>query len=298
MMVQSDSDYRNHRVVILTFLALAILISVLFISGWVINAITAFGAVFGIDISILKDYGALSYILSVDISTVTTVVFMITALCLTWGIWMIYRGKFESLTTERTEHFPFWRTYKTTYVELGLLGTLFGFIIAFSRTSASASLSDVERLLQALGTALWSTFAAIFMAFIICPLLEKPFNSIKNKRDTISVIDDVNKMGTAFAILSTEASHAGTALRTLTEEVQTFESNQNVILKLSLVQEQLNSVNGRIKQIEENIGDVKKNADDIRRLKSRVSKLESEMKRKEKLRGVIDEIKKKLEELD
>jgi hypothetical protein len=143
----------------------------------------------------------LKYIFTVDLSTVTTLLLTVTSISITAGFLRIYRFKKKTLTKEseatdktlreqcnklRTSSFPFWSTYKHTFIYLGLLGTLFAFIIAFSQAQREVSLlnnpsiqaetmketfgedisGSADILLFALGTALWSSFSAITLSLL------------------------------------------------------------------------------------------------------------------------------------
>jgi len=68
-------------------------------------------------------------------------------------------------------HFPFPSSYRGYYIQFGLLGTIVGFVIAFSHITPSLQ-GQSQLLLDALGTALWSTLVAIVLAYGICPLME------------------------------------------------------------------------------------------------------------------------------
>ena len=60
----------------------------------------------------------------IDLSTVTTLIPLITFVSITTNTFKIYKiGKTSNVTDNY--HFPFWRNYKTVFVQLGLLGTIF-----------------------------------------------------------------------------------------------------------------------------------------------------------------------------
>lgn len=92
-------------------------------------------------------------------------------------------------------HFPFPESYKSYYIQIGLLGTIVGFVIAFTALEPG-SRGQADILLAALGTALWSTLTAILLAYIIGPLLELVFQWWLRRRtgrgeepDTLAVIE-------------------------------------------------------------------------------------------------------------
>lgn len=115
------------------------------------------------DISLFKELSSINLVV-VDLSTVTTCLIFLTMLLATIGTTRVMIGN----NLERGEHFPFWPKYVILYVQLGLLGTLFGLIIAFRDISPDQT-ENTQFILMALGTALWSTFSAIFLAYVLCP---------------------------------------------------------------------------------------------------------------------------------
>ena len=97
----------------------------------------------------------LKYLFTVDLSTVTTLLMAVSSISITTGFLRIYQFKRndpvqESTSTDRTSHeqfrklntssFPFWPTYRHNFIYLGLLGTLFAFIIAFSQAQKEVAL--------------------------------------------------------------------------------------------------------------------------------------------------------------
>ncbi len=67
--------------------------------------------------------------------------------------------------------FPFPRPYKALYVNMGLLGTLVGFVIAFQNPSASLQ-TQAGVLMESLSTAVWSSLTAVALAYGLCPVCE------------------------------------------------------------------------------------------------------------------------------
>jgi hypothetical protein len=143
----------------------------------------------------------IKYIFTVDLSTVTTLLLAISSICITAGFIRIYllkksiipgkEGSLDRTSSEqweklRTSSFPFWSAYKHNFIYLGLLGTLFAFIIAFSQAQKEVTLLNTSAqsdeilkdmpagdnsgpadiLLFALGTALWSSFSAITLSLL------------------------------------------------------------------------------------------------------------------------------------
>jgi len=119
-------------------------------------------------------------------------------------------------------HFPFPPSYKLYYIQLGLLGTMIGFVIAFSDIDLSAERQSVV-LVEALGTALWSTLTAILLAYGVCPIVEMVYQRLKRPgalvaTDTRSALETLRQRtvdaATSLTILTDSASALGAELST------------------------------------------------------------------------------------
>jgi MotA/TolQ/ExbB proton channel family len=76
---------------------------------------------------------------------------------------------------ERARALPFFNTLETTLVQLGLVGTIWGFLLIGWRMSGidltKGTTSALRILLDAFGTALLSTFTGVVLAYIFAPLV-------------------------------------------------------------------------------------------------------------------------------
>jgi biopolymer transport protein ExbB/TolQ len=97
-----------------------------------------------------------------------------------WGAFLLVRLR-EPTIRLALHRFPFPMRYKIYYINMGLLGTIVGFVIAFSDVNPRAE-GQSTVLLDALGTALWSTLTAIFLAYMFCPLMEVVYNGLGRLR--------------------------------------------------------------------------------------------------------------------
>ena len=104
-----------------------------------------------------------------DLSVVSPILVAFTLLCMTYGSFLLLRAGHRIKSVG--PRFPFPTSYKGYYIQIGLIGTIIGFVIAFSNINPSLK-GQSEVLLDALGTALWSTLTAITLAYVICPLVE------------------------------------------------------------------------------------------------------------------------------
>ena len=77
---------------------------------------------------------------------------------------------------ERFRALPFFNTLETTFIQLGLAGTIWGFLLIGWRIGGSlkggrGTGDALEILLDAFGTALLSTFTGVVLAYIAAPLI-------------------------------------------------------------------------------------------------------------------------------
>jgi hypothetical protein len=172
------------------------------------------------EISLFKELSSIN-LLVVDLSTVTTGLIFLTLLLAAIGTAKVLIGK----NPGRGKHFPFWSKYVILYVQLGLLGTLFGLIIAFRNISPD-QIENTQSILMALGTALWSTFSAIFLAYVICPylfekllfarLLPREPGPIKREGSTGDPIDELSR---SFTTLNEEVGKTSKDFSQLSKEI-------------------------------------------------------------------------------
>lgn len=152
-------------------------------------------------------------------------------------------------------HFPFPDPYKVYFIQMGLLGTIVGFVLAFAEVDPRAERQSII-LLEALGTALWSTLTAIALAYVVCPLIEAVFLRARaalqppEPRDTRSALDAL-RLRTAAAAAELDALAAAT--RTLAGESRA--------LGAELHERRLDS---RVDGLERRLGEVVRGLDDLR----------------------------------
>lgn len=100
-----------------------------------------------------------------------------------WFFFRVFRGFFkiakQSIPTSNWYNFPFPVDYKVTWVQLGLLGTLWAFVvvIGFQLKPGGETQESINLMIMAFGTALLSSFTAVFLAFVCAPIVIKFFRS-------------------------------------------------------------------------------------------------------------------------
>jgi hypothetical protein len=128
-----------------------------------------------------SDFHALLVTLSHDASTVTPLIAQMLALAVARGsVLVLFRPERLPRALASTRgHFPFTAGYQTTWVQLGLIGTLWSFLLI--GRELGAGLQDPARsvlvLVRSFDTALLSTLSGIVGAFILGPLLTGAFRA-------------------------------------------------------------------------------------------------------------------------
>lgn len=114
-----------------------------------------------------------------DLSLVSPGLVLTAAACAAVAAWTLLRQPQQSLRWPGP-YFPFPAAYKVYFIQMGLLGTIIGFVMAFAEVDPRAERQSVI-LLEALGTALWSTLTAILLAYAVCPLVEIYFQACRRQ---------------------------------------------------------------------------------------------------------------------
>jgi hypothetical protein len=126
-----------------------------------------------------------------DLSVISPALVLFTALCMATGAALLVR---PSLWPQRfgSPRFPFPSAYRGHFVQLGLLGTIVGFVIAFSSADGRGAVGGAEPalLLDALGTALWSTLTALTLAYVVGPPVEAVYAALRRLRGVARVPGD------------------------------------------------------------------------------------------------------------
>ena len=136
-------------------------------------------------------------------------------------------------------HFPFPAGYKTYYVQLGLLGTIIGFVIAFSDVEIGAE-RQAMILVEALGTALWSTLTAILLAYGVCPLVELVYQRLRWPQARVAT-----DTRSALEVLRQRTVDAADSLATLSDSANALSGDLSV-----------RSLHGRIGRLEDALAHV------------------------------------------
>ena len=128
--------------------------------------------------------------------------------------------------------FPFPSSYRSFFVQLGLLGTIFGFIVAFNGLGPSGGFGSVDVVLTALGTALWSTFTALVLAYGTGPLLEWIF---QRTRARVHGLDGVPQLDQELA----SAAQAAVDFRRQIENLDETWKNRHLDVTAELLRDAL-----------------------------------------------------------
>jgi hypothetical protein len=156
-----------------------------------------------------------------DLSVISPGLVVFTSACMAFSALLLLWFP-ASAQRFSSPHFPFPPSYKTYYIQLGLLGTMIGFVIAFSDIDLSAERQSLV-LVEALGTALWSTLTAILLAYGACPVVEMGYQRLRQPgargaTNTRSALETLRQRtvdaATSLATLTDSATALGAELST------------------------------------------------------------------------------------
>jgi hypothetical protein len=160
-----------------------VLFSILF---WLVNFDTASKGLITslhgrLDATLPADLHHFLVTLSRDASTVTPLVALMLALAVARGCALVlFRpARLPRALAVSRGHFPFAAGYQTTWVQLGLIGTLGSFLLIGQQLRSGLDDPDrsVQVLLESFDTALLSTLSGVVAAFILGPLLAGAFRA-------------------------------------------------------------------------------------------------------------------------
>lgn len=199
-----------------------------------------------------------------DLSLVSPLLVAFTLLCLILASLRLLRLRPGLENYPRSAHFPFPEAYRGYFVQFGLIGTIVGFVIAFSNISPGLQ-GQSEVLLEALGTALWSTLTAIVLAYGLCPLLELLFQywlrvraGLGPETDALSALDEL-RLRTVSATHSLEA--LGRSVTTLSRDMDTLQLNN----RLARLEQGLYGLSLDIDSLKQHVKALHANQQDVQR---------------------------------
>ncbi len=153
-----------------------------------------------------------------DLSGISSVLVLATALFMMNGALSLLARSWPLRTHGR--RFPFPAAYRGYYVQYGLLGTIYAFTLAFSSGDVGggqSSADTVQILFAALGTALWSTLVALFLAYGACPLFELVWQGLRRRpSDPVKTIEDLSA---TTVVVTAELRSLAAAIREIKREI-------------------------------------------------------------------------------
>jgi hypothetical protein len=235
----------------------------------------------------------------IDVSTVTAFLAWQFMFWVCRGMWYVANGR---ITPAFSQTFPFPRNFANTWVQLGLIGTIWGFLLLgfglHSRTGLRESEAIISLLVQAFGTALLSTFAGVVLAYVAAPLVREgfarclvsPVGTEYEETASGEFLSWIQKVNNSFRELA-DATNANrgefvqtfnaltTEVNTLKEGVQTF---------MAELTSPLNQLNANLGELREQAKAVAVNLDG---LNGSVGKLESVVRENSlDIRNALDSI--------
>jgi len=168
----------------------------------------------------------------------------------------IYR---EKIILENIEHdplFPFPSHFKTTWIQLGFIGTLWGFLMIGWQLKETSTFGSedfiVDILLKSYGTSLLSTFTAVFMVYIFVPVSIKcfrffigvPFEPISNP---------VNQVTEQLIRLSKELKESAKIINSTNRNLTSWNSH---LVHLDKVPGLIGQISGNLDQVNKSISNI------------------------------------------
>ncbi|RDE52157.1 MAG: hypothetical protein DVS81_02700 [Candidatus Accumulibacter meliphilus] len=153
----------------------------------------------------------------------------VTPFLWTWFFWLIVfngtrvkRGQLSAVALDmKATTLPFTDSHVTVWIQLGLIGTLIGFMrIGFKMKKLAANSGDPDAsevlniLLESFGTALLSSLAAVVLAYVIGPII------IRAWRWIFLVSHGDADVSTAVSTLTRQFEESAKHVMTLTSEVR------------------------------------------------------------------------------
>ncbi len=136
-------------------------------------------------IGIPEDYYDLLYQFSQDASTITPLILLMFFFFISRTSILLMLGKITSCSAIRQmNHMPFPKNYRNTWIQLGLLGTLYAFLLIGYSMREGIEADSTTILVTAFGTALLSTFTGVAMSFIAAPLVTTTARTLLQKPDS------------------------------------------------------------------------------------------------------------------
>ncbi len=116
--------------------------------------------------------------ISFDLSAVTPLVLFLFFGAVSRNTLILVKNRKKPEFLERVKfdvNFPLPRSFERTWIQLGFIGTLWGFMIIglrMNKTTLGAGEEALDILVKAFGTALLSTFSAVVMVYIVAPIFK------------------------------------------------------------------------------------------------------------------------------
>ena len=201
-------------------------------------------------------YGALQRA-SVDLSAVTPLVLVMFFLSIFWNGLQLLRGQFkQTVLRDQVETLPFTPNYETLWVQLGLIGTLWGFMligIEMSILGKAGSAADSSKIMKVLldsfGTALLSSFSGVVLAYIFAPPVIRFWQRAVNISPSETELDNrVEALTARLKDATTEVAELSIGVDELNDAVRLLESalNKETIDKF---QQSLNAISKEIVEL-------------------------------------------------
>jgi hypothetical protein len=197
--------------------------------------------------------------ISIDLSAVTPFVLLWFFYSNAKSSWGILKNKITETDISTKPTFPFTRNYETYWVQLGLIGTIWGFLIIGIKMGQQSKVDKdiLDILVKAYGTALLSTFTGVVAAYIFAPVTKKFYGQLLNIKvgenaESSLLANQINALANGFNL-------SANAISKLTAEVENLKKNISTLSptviqqSISMIEQKVDSQLQEFKKIAVNV---------------------------------------------
>jgi hypothetical protein len=192
--------------------------------------------------------------ISKDMSAVTPLVMTLFFGSILWNSMKYIRKDMKKENLNKyAETLPFTVNFDTLWVQLGLIGTLWGLIIiglGIQKLNERNSSDIVSMLLKSFATALWSTLIAVSFAYVFAPLVISIWKFIFNVvPEDPALAESVDTLNTKLQKISENTNNLAVSIKLLNENIITlnehlptaiFERMDTNVIKLANASNEIN----------------------------------------------------------
>ena len=172
----------------------------------------------------------------IDFSSVTPFLLALSFGTFTWYSIMqtFFPGKNQIYCWENYPRLPFRMKYENFYIQMGLLGTLWGFVlIGFRMTGIDpASVKTLRIIVDGFGTAIWSTLMAVFLCYVVHPACSFCWRLVYRPGKPLKEVASLNNFRDALQKVTKELTDCSPSLEKISPTLRTMADSLSTIQKM------------------------------------------------------------------